>query len=131
MAGTRPWQLTVVITVGVFESLGSLVYGLLLLVSSLTDGTSGATGSDVSPWVLFAAYVGFAALIALVVRNLWRGMASARTAFLLTQAFALVVAQTLVGGGVVAEQVLGWCFIAIAVAGAAAILSRPVSKALR
>ena len=114
--------LKTVLAIGVVESLALAVYGIAILANSLTSGTAGATGSEVSPWILFGAYLAFAGLIAVIVLSLSRGAKGARTPYLLTQAFAIVVAQTLVAGGEMFERVAGWGLIAIALAGVLAII---------
>lgn len=131
MTDQRHWTLSLSLSVAALEASGLAVYGFAILISNLTSGTSGASGSDVSPWVLFVSYLAFAALIGWIVRNLWRGLASARTPYLLTQAFALVVAQTLISGSEIFERTLGWLLVVLALGGAAALLSRPASRTLR
>lgn len=127
----RTPALIAVLVIGVVEFLGLLGYAMTIVLSSLLHGTSGATGSDVSPWVLLVTYCAFAALVGLIWRGLWRGSAAARTPFLLAQAFAIVIAQPLTSGGEVFERGLGWGLVLIALAGAGLILSRQASSALR
>ncbi|MEY4347864.1 MAG: hypothetical protein RIS43_283, partial [Actinomycetota bacterium] len=105
-------------------------YAISIMVSYLTTGSHGASGSDVSPWFLVLVYLGFAALIGLNARGLWRGNGSARTPYLVTQAFAVVVAQTLLSGANNAEVIGGWALIVIAVTGAISILRPSASQGL-
>lgn len=119
------------LVIGGVESLGLFAYAVSLIFNSLVSGTSGASGSDLSPWVLFIVYLALSAAVALIVRGLWRFSAAARTPFLLTQAFAIVVAEPLASGGEQFERWLAWLLIAIAIAGAVLILSRQASAALR
>lgn len=128
--GGRPAALLFAIAVAAVECLGLVAYGISIAVSASTTGSSGAQGSDVSPAVLLIVFLMFGALIALVVRALWRGKGSARTAYLLTQGFALVIAQTLVSGGEPGEHILGWALIAAAVGGAISILTPSASVGL-
>ena len=130
MPASRPVTLLIALAIGAAEALALLAYGISIISSSLISGSSGSQGSDVSPWILLAAYVAFALLIALVVRGLWRGSAVSRTPFLLAQAFAIVVAQTLVAGSEPFEKVLGWSCIVLALAGAVCILSKSASGQL-
>lgn len=114
---SQTWR-RVVLAIGAVEAVALAGYGTLLLVASFTEGTAGAVGSDVSPTVLFISYWVFAVLIAWIVRGVARGSARARTPYLLTQAFGLVVAQTLLAGGEAFERVLGALLVvAAAVAG--------------
>ena len=113
-----------VLGVGWAEAVGLGLYGALLWWSSNTQGTSGATGSDVSPLVLFISYSLFAALIAWIVRGVAKGARAARSPYLLTQGFALVVAQTLLAGGEVFERVLGAALAVVAALAAFGLLKR-------
>ncbi len=128
--GGRPAALVFAIAVAAVECLGLVVYGISIALSAATSGSSGAQGSDVSPAVLLIVFLLFGALIGLVVRALWRGKGSARTAYLLTQGFAIVIAQTLVNGSETGERVLGWALIAAAVGGAISILTPSASVGL-
>ena len=118
------------IGVAALECLGLIVYGISIAMSASTSGSSGAQGSEVSPAALLLIFLVFGALIALVVRALWRGKGSARTAYLVTQGFGLVIAQTLVAGSEPFEKVIGWALIAVAVTGALAILTPGASRGL-
>jgi hypothetical protein len=118
------------ILVAAVECIGLVAYGISIVISASTVGSSGAQGSDVSPTVLLVVFVLFAALIGLVVRALWRGKGSARTAYLLTQGFGIVIAQTLVSGSEPFEKVVGWALIVVALGGAISILTPAASRGL-
>lgn len=120
-----------VLAVAAIEFLGLLSYGISIAYSAITNGSSGATGSDVSPWVLTASYLLFAALVGAMLRALLRGSKAARTPFLLAQAFAIVVAEPLLSGGEAFERVLGWLLVGLAAVGAISILSRQGRQTLR
>ena len=118
------------LAIALVETVGVTAYAVSIVLSYVQNGSSGTTGSDVSPWFLFIVYLGFAALIALVARGLWRGSGAARTPYLVTQAFAIVVAQPLISGAEVFERVLGWALVAIALAGSISILRPSASQGL-
>jgi hypothetical protein len=105
-------------------------YGISIAVSAAENGSSGTTGSDVAPITLLLIFGMFGVLIGLVVRALWRGKGSARTAYLVTQGFGLVIAQTLISGSEPFEVMTGWALAAAAVAGAFAILTPAASRGL-
>lgn len=129
-AQSRPLPLWLALAVAAWEVVALVGYAISIVVLHAVQGTEGATGSDVSPWVLVATYLAFAGLIGAVLLALWRGSGGARTPYLLTQAFALVVAQALVNGGETGEVVAGWAMVALAVAGAAGILTPAASRGL-
>lgn len=116
--------------IAALECLGLVIYSLTIGVSFVSNGTSGVTGSDVAPWSLIAVFIGFAILIGLIVRGLWRGNGSARTPFLVTQAFAIVVGQTLISGSESFEKVGGWLLIVIAAVGAILIMNPRAARGL-
>lgn len=116
--------------IAIAEMLAVAGYAISIVIAYLSTGSHGTSGSDVSPWVLVLVYLGFAALIALNARGLWRGNGSARTPYLVTQAFAVVVAQTLLNGANSAEVIGGWALIIIAVTGAISILRPSASQGL-
>lgn len=120
---SKSWR-TAVIAIGAIEAVGIAVYGVLVLIYSRTEGTSGAVGSDVSPLVLFVTYLVFAAIIGWIVWGLSRNSSGARTPYLLTQGFALVVAQTLLAGGEAFEKVMGAALGVLAALGAFGLLKK-------
>lgn len=122
--------LKIALVIGLFELIAILAYAVSIGILHLQQGTTGAVGSDVSPWFLIATYVGFAALVGLVISKLNSGNGSARTPYLLTQAFALVIAQALISGAEVFEVIAGWVLVGLGIAGAVAILTPAASKNL-
>jgi hypothetical protein len=118
------------IAIGTFQMAGIFGYAISIVFAANTTGTSGTTGSDVSPTFLAVIYISFALLVGLVLRGLSRRNGSARTPFLLIQGFSLVVAQALISGSESFEVVLGWFLVAIGIAGAFAIMTSAVSKEL-
>lgn len=128
--GSRHPALLFAISIAAIECIGLIVYGVSIAMSASANGSSGAQGSDVSPAVLLLIFILFGALVGLVVRSLWRGKGSARTAYLVTQGFGLVIAQTLISGSEPFEKFVGWALIIGAVGGAVAILTPAASRGL-
>lgn len=122
--------LKIALGIGVFELVAIVVYAVSIGILHLQQGTSGAVGSDVSPWFLIATYFGFAGLIGLILLKLNAGSGSARTPYLLTQAFGLVIAQALINGSETFEVIAAWALIVLGIAGAAAILMPAASRNL-
>lgn len=122
--------LLLAIAIGTFQLAGLAGYGISILVSANISGTSGATGSEVSPTFLAIIYFSFAVLVGLVLRGLSRRNGSARTPFLLIQGFSLVVAEALISGSESFEVFLGWFLVAIGLLGAYAIMTSAVSTEL-
>lgn len=75
-----------------------MLYALSIVVFESRDETTGISGAgaDLAPAVLIGLFVVFAALVLLVTWLLVRGRRAARTPFVLTQAFSVVVAQPLI-----------------------------------
>lgn len=122
--------LLLAIAIGTFQLAGLVGYGISILISASLSGTSGTTGSEVSPTFLAIIYFSFGILVALVLRGLIRRNGSARTPFLLIQGFSLVVAEALISGSESFEVVLGWFLVAIGLIGAYAIMTSAVSSEL-
>ena len=122
--------LLLAIAIGTFQLAGLVGYGISILVSASLSGTSGTSGSEVSPTFLAIIYFSFGILVALVLRGLIRRNGSARTPFLLIQGFSLVVAEALISGSESFEVVLGWFLVAIGLIGAYAIMTSAVSSEL-
>jgi hypothetical protein len=125
----HPWLL-LAIAIASAEMIGLVVYGVAIELAFLRTGSSGTSDEDVAPWALLVIYFVFAALIGLIVRALWQGKASARTSYLVAQAFALVIAQSLISGSEGFEVALGWVMIVAAITGAIAIFTPAASQGL-
>lgn len=131
MTGTeKSLALKISILVGVVQVVAIVTYAISIGVLHLIQGTQGTVGSDVSPWFLILTYLAFAALVLWVVFKLNRGSGGARTPYLITQAFGLVIAQALVNGSETAEVVGAWVMIVVSIIGAVAILTPAASKNL-
>ncbi len=109
------------IVIGYLEAVALAGYGASIALFEQTGTTAGVsgTGADVAPAVLTALYFVFAALTVLVTRLLSSSRRAAFTPFVLIQAFALVVAQSLLGAsgtrlaGVVLVAVAGTALAAV------------------
>lgn len=129
-AVVTPPALKLSMVIGLAEVVAILIYALSIGWLHLQQGTQGATGSNVSPWFLIFTYVVFAGMIGWIVYKLYRRSGVARTPYLLTQAFAIVIAQALVNGSETAEKVGGWFLIILALLGAISLLTPAASKNL-
>ena len=83
--------------VGYLEAVSLVGYGASIALFERSGATDGMTGSSLAPVVLTALYAIFAGIAVLVTRMLASGRRAAFTPFLLMQAFAFVVAQSLLG----------------------------------
>lgn len=95
--------------------LQALACAVLTVVVAL-----GALGSDLEGWIALATVVMWlviTALLGLIWYGLHRRRRLARSPFLLTQAFALVVAQPLISSDVQVERVSGIGLALVSVAG--------------
>jgi hypothetical protein len=125
-----PTALRIAVAIGYLEALAVAAYGASIALFERGGSTSGISGSgaDLAPTVLVAVYVGFATLVLLVVLMLRRGRRSALTAFLLVQAFGLVVAQPLLQEG--STRAVGALVVVVALGAIAAILMKSARGAL-
>lgn len=126
-----PLSLRIGIAVGYLEALATVAYGLSIAAFERTGSTSGISGSgaDLAPAVLVAVYVGFACLVFLVTHMLRRGRRSALTAYLLVQAFGLVVAQPLLQES--STRLGGAVIVLAALLAAGSVLRRSARAVLR
>lgn len=117
--------------IGYLEALATAGYGLSIAVFERGGTTSGISGSgaDLAPIVLVAVYLGFAALVWLVTRMVMRGRRSALTAFILVQAFGLVIAQPLLQE--TSTRVVGLLLVLVSVAALVSVLMKSARGALR
>jgi hypothetical protein len=122
--------LLIAMAIASLQALGLVIYSLTIGINFVAEGTSGVSGTDVSPWSLIGVFLAFAALIGLIIRGLWRGNGSARTPYLVTQAFGIVVGQTLVSGSETFEDIGGWALIAISIVGAIMIMHPTAARGL-
>ncbi len=126
-----PTALRIAVGIGLLEALAVLGYGVSIAAFERGGSTQGISGSgaDLAPAVLVAVYVGFAGLVLLVDLLLLRGRHSALTAFLLVQAFGLVVAQPLLQEA--STRAIGVLLVLAALAALGAILTKSARGALR
>lgn len=115
--------------IGALESIGFGAYALSIIGFELTSTTSGIQGSDLAPSVLIALFIIFSVLIAAITYFLMSARVAARTPYLLTQAFGIVIAQLLITG-----DGTFWLAIAIgamSVGGAVLVLTPSARQALQ
>jgi hypothetical protein len=122
----KPLLLKVIVVIAGLEGLLLLGYGIAIAISSLSDSSRGISGATSSPFALLLVYALIAGVLALIARGLWSGNSSARSAFVLSQGFGIVIAQTLFQGSEEWERVLALGLIAAAVTSGVSLLSKPV-----
>lgn len=122
----KPKLLITLVMIAGIEGLMLLSYGVAIVVSSLAETSRGIVGATSSPYALLLVYFLIASVMLLVARGLWRANTSARTAFVLSQGFGVVIAQTLFQGSEEWERVLALGLIGAAVLSGVALLSKPV-----
>ena len=93
----RPRVLTIAVGMGVVEAIALALYGVSIAIFEQTGETSGISGSgaDLAPAILTTLLAIFAGLVMLVTWMLAGGRRAARTPFVMVQAFAIVVGQSL------------------------------------
>jgi predicted alternative tryptophan synthase beta-subunit len=120
---TRPATLSAAAGIEVLE--GAAVFGIGLYVG--VDAVAGRPHDMASAVALAFMAVLAGAGIVLVGRGLWQVRRWGRAPALLTQIFAVIAAVSMIQSG---RHALGAILIVIAVAGAAALLSPPSTRAL-
>lgn len=104
--------------------------GIAIVAAGLYVGVEAIVGSPndlTSAVVLALMAIGAGAGIVAVGRGLWRAHRWGRAPTLLTQIFAVIAAVSMIQGG---RRALGGLLVAVAVAGAATLLSPPSTRAL-
>lgn len=115
-----------VVAIATVEGMLLLGYGGAIVISSLSDSSRGIVGATSSPYALLFVYVLIALVMMIIARGLWSGNTSARSAYVLSQGFSIVIAQTLFAGSEEWERVLALVLVAAAIASGVALLSKPV-----
>ena len=125
-----PATLRGAVAVGVLELLGIVGYALSIALFERGGATSGIAGSgaDLAPGVLVAIYLGFAVLVALVVRSVGRGSRRALTPYLLAQAFGVVIAQPLLQA--TPTRFVGLLVLVVSLAGIGLVLAPATRRSL-
>lgn len=108
------------------EGLLLLGYGVAIVITSLSDSSRGIVGASSSPYALLFVYVLIAAVMLVIAKGLWSRNTSARSAYVLSQGFSIVIAQTLFEGSEEWERVLALGLITAAVVSGVALLTKPV-----
>ena len=126
MNSSKPRLLLIVVAIAAIEGLLLLAYGIAIVISSLSDSSRGIVGATSSPFALLFVYVLIAAVMLVIARGLWSRNTSARSAFVLSQGFSIVIAQTLFAGSEEWERFLALGLIAAAILSGVLLLSKPV-----
>jgi len=125
----RSAVLVFVSAVAASEALMLLGYGVSIVVFEVVGTTSGISGtSDLAGPVLAGLLVVFAALVGAVSWGVWNRRSSARTPYVVAQAFALVVGWTLASGDGVTPRVLGAALLVVAGAALGLMLARGATE---
>ncbi len=127
----RPRVLTIAIGIGVLEAIALTLYGVSIAIFERTSETSGISGSgaDLAPAILITLLVIFAGLVLLVTWMLAGGRRAARTPFVMVQAFAIVVGQSLAAAA--PTRIAGIAVIAAAVLAVGVQFSSSAKEYLR
>jgi hypothetical protein len=120
---TRPVTLSLAAAIEALEGVVLLAVGVYVGV----EAVAGSPDDLASAVVLALSAVATGAGIILVGRGLWQARRWGRAPALLTQIFAVIAAVSMIQSR---RQVLGAVLIALAVAGAATLLSPPSTRAL-
>lgn len=124
-----PLTLRLAGVIGALEAIGFGAYALSIIGFELTSSTSGIQGSDLAPSILIGLFIVFSALIAVVTFFLLSARASARTPYLLIQAFGIVIAETLYAGD--GTRLIAVVIGAASLVGAVLVLTPSARAALR
>lgn len=97
MPARRTLALRLAAALGLLEAVALAAYGVSVAVYEGIGDTTGVNGdgANLAPPVLIGLFALFAGLVLLVTGMLYRGKRSARTPFVLIQAFGIVIAQPL------------------------------------
>ena len=125
----RSGALVFVSAVGASEALMLLGYGASIIVFEVVSTTSGISGTtDLAGPVLAGLLMVFGALVGTVSWAAWNRRSSARTPYVVAQAFALVVGWTLASGDGAATRALGAALLVIAGAALVLMLARGAAE---
>jgi hypothetical protein len=120
---TRPITLSAAAAVEALEGIALVAVGLYVGVEAVAGSPNDLTSAVVLALMAIAAGVGIVA----VGRGLWQTRRWGRAPALLTQIFAVIAAISMIQSR---RQAVGVVLIVLAVAGAAALLSPPSTRAL-
>jgi hypothetical protein len=120
---TRPITLSAAAAIEVVEGAAVLAVGLFVGIEAIIGSPNDLASAVVLALMAVAAGIGIIA----VGRGLWQTRRWARAPALLTQIFAVIAAISMIQSR---RQALGVVLIALAVAGAATLLSPPSTRAL-
>lgn len=119
----RPITLSAAAAIEAVEGAAVLAVGLFVGIEAIIGSPNDLASAVVLALMAVAAGVG----IIVVGRGLWQARRWARAPALLTQIFAVIAAISMIQSR---RQVVGVVLIALAIAGAATLLSPPSTRAL-
>ena len=120
---TRPITLSAAAAIEAVEGAAVLAVGLFVGIEAIIGSPNDLASAVVLALMTVAAGIGIVA----VGRGLWQARRWARAPALLTQIFAVIAAISMIQSR---RQVVGVVLIALAIAGAATLLSPPSTRAL-
>jgi hypothetical protein len=120
---TRPITLSAAAAIEAVEGVAVLAVGLYVGIEAIVGSPNDLASAVVLALMAVAAGVGIVA----VGRGLWQARRWARAPALLTQIFAVIAAISMIQSR---RQAVGVILIALALAGAATLLSPPSTRAL-
>jgi hypothetical protein len=120
---TRPATLSAAAAIEALEGIALAAVGLYVGVEAIVGSPNDLAGAVVLALMAVATGVGVVA----VGRGLWQARRWGRAPALLTQIFAVIAAISMIQSR---RQAVGVVLIALAVAGAATLLSPPSTRAL-
>jgi hypothetical protein len=120
---TRPPTLSAAAAIEALEGIALAAVGLYVGVEAIVGSPNDLAGAVVLALMAVATGVGIVA----VGRGLWQARRWGRAPALLTQIFAVIAAISMIQSR---RQAVGVVLIALAVAGAATLLSPPSTRAL-
>lgn len=113
MTSSTPWQLRAAIALSALESVALVAYALAIGIAARDSRGSSITATG---WEM-AVYFAFAALIGLLLLGLVRRNSLARTPFLVTQAFVVIVGWTVFSGDGGFTKTVGVLILIVGVVG--------------
>jgi hypothetical protein len=120
---TRPVTLSAAAAIEALEGIAVLAVGLYVGIEALLGSPNDLASALVLALMAIAAGAGIVA----VGRGLWQARRWGRAPALLTQIFAVIAGISMIQSS---RQAVGGILIALAVAGAATLLSPPTTRAL-
>ncbi len=110
----------------VLDAVGLVGYAVAVGIASRSSRGSSVNAAGVEILI----YLAFAVLMGLLARGLWRRKSMARTPFLLSQLFVMIIGYTVFAGDGTAVKVAGGVVMLLGLVGLALSLSPRLAEAL-